>query len=233
MMYTTHSHTQVSHGKVAGLPLRISSFQPISPEFRYTSLWPPMRHPLAMASKMSGVGAASNLKSVGSVVHPLEVVLTFESTTDWPDEVHAIRATKQAFYLQLATLLRSHHSSTVRVIVTRSFLDVLYQGYAFRVHIYVPRELTLLRQHRETLALVHRTARSAGSTGGANAFPVPPSLTREKLGLVEHAQKKNGDGAGDDDGDEETPTLAVGDALLRVGQMADSIFRKFEVSDMI
>ena len=91
----------------------------------------------------------------------------------------------------------------------------------------MPRELTLLRQHRETLALLHRTARSAGASSAA--FPVPPNLTREKLGLVDRRDRDSPDSEGGGEGGEEQEQLFVADALARVSAAADALFKKYEV----
>ena len=93
----------------------------------------------------------------------------------------------------------------------------------------MPRELTLLRQHRETLALLHRTARSAGASPAA--FPVPPNLTREKLGLVDRRDRDSPDSEGGGEGGEEQEQeqLFVADALARVSAAADALFKKYEV----
>jgi U3 small nucleolar RNA-associated protein 22 len=137
------------------LPLRIVSFQGISPEYRYTSLSPPLKHPLAMPGN-SNLGS-SKLASVGGVLSPLVILLTFESSAHWPNEVEALRKCKTAFYLLLASLLSEmkgdHGHATMHTIPRSDGLDVLFEGYAFRIVIYQRKELQLLKQRHRTLEI--------------------------------------------------------------------------------
>jgi hypothetical protein len=116
-----------------GMALPVLDVKPVSSEFRYTSEWPPVPHPLAWA-KGAKVGEGSGgagghdgkreggptvkesatakalreqLKqgAVGTAVQPVRALLVLRPSASWPDELQALRRTKTAFLLHLAKLL--------------------------------------------------------------------------------------------------------------------------------
>lgn len=94
---------------------------------------------------------------------PADVVIQFEGSARWPDDLDAIQRTKIAFLLKLAELL----DDTIEEITTRiglessdfplhnqSFLDVIYaDGSAFRLRIHHDREATLLERRLQSKTL--------------------------------------------------------------------------------
>ena len=81
---------------------------------------------------------------------PFEVTLHFESTSQWPNHLEAIRTLKTAFYLRLAEQLKPIHGISY-VMATRDFLDVVSRDrLAFRVRIVHEREFRLLRDNQPT-----------------------------------------------------------------------------------
>lgn len=98
-----------------------------------------------------------------TMTRPAEVILQFEGSSRWPDDLDAIQRTKMAFFLKIASLLEaSSESIRARVglentdtpLLNQSFLDVHYigdisskkYGAAFRIRIHHDRELTLLER---------------------------------------------------------------------------------------
>ncbi|QDS71339.1 hypothetical protein FKW77_002204 [Venturia effusa] len=87
---------------------------------------------------------------------PADVVIQFEGSARWPDDLDAIQRTKIAFLLKLAELLDDAvEGVTTRVglensdapFLNQSFLDVIYDdGSAFRLRIHHDRESTLLER---------------------------------------------------------------------------------------
>ncbi|KAK5173186.1 U3 snoRNP protein [Saxophila tyrrhenica] len=87
---------------------------------------------------------------------PANVVLQFEGSARWPDDLIAIQRTKVAFLLKLSDLISgSLTSATPRIglenegndMLNQAFLDVIYDsGAAFRIRIHHDREQTLLER---------------------------------------------------------------------------------------
>lgn len=112
------------------LPLQLRHIRAADSQLRYSSIEPPI------------VGHA-----------PASVVLQFEGSGRWPDDLCAIQRTKIAFLLRLSELLAALDSGyTSRVGLenpsqpaqNQAFLDVTAStGYTFRIRIYHDREPTL------------------------------------------------------------------------------------------
>jgi U3 small nucleolar RNA-associated protein 22 len=121
-----------------GLPLQLRQLSAISPQLRYSSIDPPTFSP------------QRPLKT------PADVLIQFEGSGRWPDDIVAIRRTKIAFLLKIGGLLQdADNSITTRVglenedqkLQNCSFLDVIYEsGAVFRLRIHNDREQTLLER---------------------------------------------------------------------------------------
>ena len=117
--------------------------------------------PLAVRQMMPGDAqlcyATTNVPSNGKRIMPADVVLQFEGSGRWPDDLVAIQRTKIAFLLKLSDLLpESIGSLTARVglengehdILNQGFLDIVYDsGAACRIRIYHDREQALLKRN--------------------------------------------------------------------------------------
>ncbi|KAH0543993.1 hypothetical protein FGG08_001760 [Glutinoglossum americanum] len=122
-----------------GLPLQLSQISATSPKLRYASIDLPL--------ESTRVGAPADLA---------DVVLLFEGSGRWPDDLAAIQRTKAAFLLKMAEMLeesiegvsaRTGLESGGSSLRNISFLDVVYKaGAAFRLRIYNEREQTLLER---------------------------------------------------------------------------------------
>ncbi|KAK3698282.1 U3 snoRNP protein, partial [Vermiconidia calcicola] len=129
-----------------GLPLSIRQISPADAQLRYAS-------PTA---------AARGRRQV-----PADVVLQFEGSARWPDDLVAIQRTKIAFLIKLQELLQeSIDSAVARIglenqehdIVNQAFLDIAYDsGAAFRLRIHHDREQTLLERRLKDKALDPRS----------------------------------------------------------------------------
>ena len=82
-----------------GLPLNIDAVEPISPCLRYSSLFPPVPHPL-----LGGNKAGSNESKVSSVTvgEPILIQIRFEGNSKWPTQMAAMGAAKCAMMIKLA-----------------------------------------------------------------------------------------------------------------------------------
>ncbi|KAK1146706.1 U3 snoRNP protein [Aspergillus melleus] len=122
------------------VPLTVRHLAPASPFLRYTAL---------RAQAVSGAGQEA-----------VDVVLQFESSTRWPDDLVAIQMTKMAFLVRIGDCLKSSGTaSSCRVglenesspILNSAFLEIVHEsGVTFHLRIHHDREQTLLeRQLKE------------------------------------------------------------------------------------
>jgi U3 small nucleolar RNA-associated protein 22 len=121
------------------LPLQLRQLSAIDPQLRYSAVGLPSFSPQQ------------------PLIMPANVLIQFEGTGRWPDDVVAIQRTKIAFLLKIGSLLQeSDNGITTRLglenedmpLQNCSFLDVIYpSGAAFRLRIHNDREQTLLERH--------------------------------------------------------------------------------------
>ncbi|KAL5116786.1 U3 snoRNP protein [Pleosporales sp. CAS-2024a] len=132
------------------LPLRLRHLRAADPQLRYASVEPP---------------------TAGH--QPAAVVLQFEGSGRWPDDLCAIQRTKIAFLLRIAELLvnakpeylaRVGLENPSQPAQNQGFLDVTAPGgFTFRIRVYHDREVTLFeRQLKDgTLDAVSRESAAA------------------------------------------------------------------------
>ncbi|RPA72847.1 Nrap protein [Ascobolus immersus RN42] len=121
-----------------GIPLHIRHISPADPALRYASV----DVPLAAAGS-------------GDLMQPADVILQFETSSRWPDDLAAIQKTKLAFLLKIAELMeeQAEESISARVglenpghpIQNAGYLDLAYaSGPVYRIRIFHEREEVLL-----------------------------------------------------------------------------------------
>ena len=133
------------------LPLRLRHLRAADPQLRYSSIEVP---------------------SAGHT--PASVVLQFEGSGRWPDDLCAIQRTKIAFLLRLAELLdKLERGYVARVGMenpsqpaqNQAFLDVTVStGFTFRIRIYHDREPTLFERQIKDKSLDAPSRESAASS---------------------------------------------------------------------
>ncbi|KAM0285471.1 hypothetical protein ACHAQH_001421 [Verticillium albo-atrum] len=127
------------------LPLSIRRLAPIVPELRYASIQPPV------------IGFHK-----GTAV-PMDVSLTFEASSKWPENVIAIQEAKIDFLLDIDRRLQAAkdnittclgRDNAVRDSDNLAFLDVVYEnGAAFRLRVHTDPEETLLERQAKNKTL--------------------------------------------------------------------------------
>ncbi|KAI0748842.1 Nrap protein [Fomes fomentarius] len=141
--------TLVKHIKALDeqLPLAVLNVSPVSPALRYTEVFVPVAIPLAVRA---------GLPVSASYLPAMEVIVEFEKSGRWPDDLRAIQKIKLAFLERLATCLmaavKGLHANvalgdgTERTeIQDEAALDIVTaEGWAFRARIWHDREATLL-----------------------------------------------------------------------------------------
>ncbi|KAL7284370.1 hypothetical protein ACG7TL_001660 [Trametes sanguinea] len=128
-------------------PLAVLNVSPVSPALRYTDVFVPVAVP---------VPSRSALPKSASYLPAMEIVIEFEKSARWPDDLRAIQKIKLAFFERLATILMGAVKGLQASVVLgerpdrleiqdEAALDILTQeGWAFRARIWHDREATLL-----------------------------------------------------------------------------------------
>lgn len=121
-----------------GLPLQIRHIFPASSQLSYSSLEVPL------------------LLGGNERVEPASVIILFESSSQWPDDLLAVQSIKVAFLLKIGELLEDlledvnaqlGLENDITDLENKSFLDVSYDnGACFRIRIHHDRELELLER---------------------------------------------------------------------------------------
>ena len=125
------------------LPLQVRQISPSCPSLSFTSI---------------------NSRSPGSScsAKPMNIIIQFEGSARWPDDIKAIQKTKLAFLLKIGELLEEADSSNRtflgfenegQPLLNAGFLDILASFFSFRVRIYHDRELTLLESQLKSSTL--------------------------------------------------------------------------------
>ncbi|BBN14117.1 U3 small nucleolar RNA-associated protein 22 [Marchantia polymorpha subsp. ruderalis] len=162
------------------LPLHIVSVQPLSAEFRHSAVYYPQPHPLA-----SEVVLSKPLpKVLGSCLDPLEIVIQLEGSGRWPDDPVAIQKTKLAFCLNIADSMQVKWG--VHCVASEEAVDILMDGFAFRLSILYEKDRTLI--NKERLASSLATGSGLPLKFGATVLnSQPASLKGDRLLRSMHA----------------------------------------------
>lgn len=159
-----------------GLPLIISSVQPLDSAFRQTSVFPPMPHPLASEK----VQKEWSQKLIPTCIQPLEVMIQFEGSGKWPIGDLAIEKTKSAFCLKIAESMQKQWG--VFTVAAEDAVDLLMGGFAFRLRVLYEKDKSLLKKQ----GIFGMTL--AGNPSWSNAVP----LETDFLLRSQHASMLNG-----------------------------------------
>ncbi|EMD32469.1 hypothetical protein CERSUDRAFT_108867 [Gelatoporia subvermispora B] len=131
------------------LPLAVLNVSPIAEGLRYTSPLNPVSLP---------ANVVSALPPAARYLAPMELVIEFEKSARWPDDLRAIQKIKLAFFERLASALMTAHPGlsahvavgdgvTTSEIQDQAAIEVITtDGWAFRARIWHDREATLLER---------------------------------------------------------------------------------------
>ncbi|KAJ3032596.1 hypothetical protein HDV00_007333 [Rhizophlyctis rosea] len=122
------------------LPLGITNVIPCAEGLRYTSVFIPQPRP--SDERLKG--------GYRPLIEPLDVMIEFESSGRWPDDLGAIAQMKLAFYIRIAEVITQHTPGT-RATVAKDdggYIDITpLSGFTFRCRIHHDRE-ELLHERR-------------------------------------------------------------------------------------
>ncbi|GAB5361505.1 hypothetical protein AAMO2058_000718800 [Amorphochlora amoebiformis] len=148
------------------LPLSVLSVEPTHPSLRFTDPFPPL--PVSRLASfgpridfpnpVGGSGSSlGHMEEEESGVHDrydartgapiIELILRFEASNRWPDDVVAVSRIKTAFYIQIQNALATEYYD-VSASTAHDHVDAIFMGFCFRMRILYEREIA----HRRTLA---------------------------------------------------------------------------------
>uniref|UniRef100_A0A2C9LX97 Nucleolar protein 6 n=1 Tax=Biomphalaria glabrata TaxID=6526 RepID=A0A2C9LX97_BIOGL len=133
---------------LSSIPLAIHSVSGIHPVFRHTEVFPA----LTAANVTKEMDVEKNHivpkegKPLPQFVPPLDVICMLESSGKWPEDVDAIQHMKTLFHIKIGNELKEKHFYSVSI--HSSHVDVLKDGYVFRIKIVNTKELAVLRTHK-------------------------------------------------------------------------------------
>ncbi|KAH0579235.1 hypothetical protein H2248_003386 [Termitomyces sp. 'cryptogamus'] len=131
------------------LPLSVLNVSPISEQLRYTSVFSPVPLPNSLSSIFP---------ATAQYISPIHVILEFEKSSRWPDDLKAIQKMKLAFFERIASELMSLIDGLRATVVvgdgihTSEILDqatlevVTPEGWVFLISIWNEREAILLNR---------------------------------------------------------------------------------------
>ena len=128
-------HTLVKRLKsLENVPLTVNSVLPVDPILRNTSTFIPQPH--------------------GRFCDPIELILNFETSLSWPDDLAAFQQTKTALFVKIAQELNRDKETIARVyypleqsIKSETHLEILVpEGFLFWIRIHVDRETAILEK---------------------------------------------------------------------------------------
>ncbi|BFY97446.1 hypothetical protein BsWGS_00486 [Bradybaena similaris] len=127
------------------LPLSIHSIQGVDPVFRHSDVFPALPSPVDTDEEniVSGHVVPKEGKPLPQFVHAMKVVCMLESSGKWPEEAEAIKCLKALFHIKMGKELKEKHLFPVSV--HKTYVDVLKDGFVFRLKIANTRELAVLR----------------------------------------------------------------------------------------
>ncbi|XP_042871815.1 nucleolar protein 6-like [Penaeus japonicus] len=129
------------------LPLKITTVHSTSEVSRHARVFPPLGEKNKDKSekvivKEDHMELRHEMGDCPPFTFAINVIVFLEMSGKWPDDVLAIQAIKAEFYKNMSDLLEKEKT---RAIVFPGFLQVLWEGYVFRVEVCYRREIYLQR----------------------------------------------------------------------------------------
>ena len=127
------------------VPLTIKSIDGIDASFRFADPIIPTQH----VSTQEPSGSRNSIllpkhKKKCTTAHVHNAIVQFESCGKWPDEIEAIQHIKAAFHNQLAECIQTQLH--MPCVATPLYVDVLKNGFVFRLRVVHYREMVLYRE---------------------------------------------------------------------------------------
>jgi len=135
------------------IPLTIKSIDGIDSSFRFSDPLIPLQHSSSKDSNLGSNGSTQlpRLKKKNPLLRVHNAIVQFESCGKWPDEINAVQQIRSAFHNQLAQCIQSQLKLVA--VPTPAYVDVLKNGFVFRLHVVHYREMVLYRESQALGAL--------------------------------------------------------------------------------
>ncbi|KAL0952389.1 hypothetical protein HGRIS_006665 [Hohenbuehelia grisea] len=146
------------------LPLAVMNISPSSEYLRYTSVFTPV----AMSPAL-----AMSLPPCARFTPAMDIIIEFEKSTRWPDDIRAVQKIKLAFFERMASCLMTSNPGLKAAIVVgdgpqnseledKSWLEIVTaDGWAFAARIWHEREPTLLDRIIDNKSMLPHLAQAA------------------------------------------------------------------------
>ncbi|XP_050403291.1 nucleolar protein 6 [Patella vulgata] len=144
VLLQTYDSLRKSLRALPDLPLRINTIQGIHPVFRFTDVFPVMALNQFKETKKIGDKYFPTRSQSAPPFHPvLPVMCVLEGSGKWPDNIDAIKRLKAAIYIQISKGLST--DKNLKVYLHATYIDIMKDGYVFRITISALRELSILK----------------------------------------------------------------------------------------
>ncbi|GAM83181.1 hypothetical protein ANO11243_011670 [Dothideomycetidae sp. 11243] len=140
-----------SHG-TAAFQVVMDSFKTLETQIRALNDLPLT---IRQVSTADAQARFASISPPSATSQPIDVVIQFESSARWPDDLEAVQRTKVAFLLKMSDLLKEAYSelatrvgleNTSTKTLNQSFLDVTSATTTFRLRIHHERETSLIQR---------------------------------------------------------------------------------------
>jgi len=136
------------------VPLKVYNVQPISAAFRGCDPFPPKQHPLMFGI---GAGLGKDDEVISACPRTLNVLVQLEGSGRWPEEEEEIIKTKQLMAIEIAEKLKQSFG-TPNIVSNDGIVDILHEGYAFRLFLNASNGGPLIREIEAEQAIVSKHA---------------------------------------------------------------------------
>ena len=136
------------------VPLKVYNVQPISAAFRGCDPFPPKQHPLMFGI---GAGLGKDDEVISACPRTLNVLVQLEGSGRWPEEEKEIIKTKQLMAIEIAEKLKQSFG-TPSIVSNDGIVDILHEGYAFRLFLNASNGGPLIREIEAEQAIVSKHA---------------------------------------------------------------------------
>ena len=136
------------------VPLKVYNVQPISAAFRGCDPFPPKQHPLMFGI---GTGLGKDDEVISACPRTLNVLVQLEGSGRWPEEEEEIIKTKQLMAIEIAEKLKQSFG-TPNIVSNDGTVDILHEGYAFRLFLNASNGGPLIREIEAEQAIVSKHA---------------------------------------------------------------------------
>ncbi|XP_078495904.1 nucleolar protein 6-like [Ciona intestinalis] len=137
------------------LPLTITHVQGVSPVLRNTEVYPtPPFETIRVVRTIEVGGVKREIPVPGepcpAFTQPIQVQCSLEGSGSWPQDPHALRRLKAAFHIAIVDELKP----LFPCVTSQSYIDLIKDGFVFRISMVYPREVVVLQTHRTKEGMV-------------------------------------------------------------------------------